>query len=73
MTTGSIALTVGIGLGRAYWSTVAAGVPAVAQPVVPVGVTALIVLAALAVGALLSVGPAYFATAIEPRDVLERD
>lgn len=63
----AIGVATGVVLGRAYWSNVAAGVPAVAQPVVPLATTALIVLGALTTGCLLVVGPARLATRIRPQ------
>ena len=52
-----IGVTIGVVLGRAYWSSVAAGVPALAQPVVPLGTTALVVLGTLMAGACSSWDP----------------
>lgn len=69
----AIGVATGVVLGRAYWSSVAAGVPAIAQPVVPLAMTALIVLGALATGCLLVVGPARLATRIRPATILQRD
>jgi hypothetical protein len=66
-------IVIGAVLGRAYWTSVAAGVPAVARPVVPLAMTALIALGALATGCLLVAGPARLATRIRPLEILHRD
>jgi len=69
----AIGMATGVVLGRAYWSSVAAGVPAVAQPVVPLALTAIVALGALAMGCLLVVGSARLATRIQPAGILQRD
>lgn len=68
-----IGIAGGVVLGRAYWSTVSAAVPAVAQPVVPLAMTVLVVLGALTGGCLLAAGPARLTTWIRPAEILERD
>jgi putative ABC transport system permease protein len=69
----AMAVAIGAVLGRAYWSAVAAGVPVLARPVVPLELSAVVVLGALAVGLVLAVGPAWLATRIRPAEVLQRD
>ena len=69
----AIGVAVGVVLGRGYWTSVAAGVPAVAQPVVPLAMTAIVVLGALALGCLLVAGPARLAMRIRPTEILQRD
>ncbi len=65
-------IVIGAVLGRAYWTSVAAGVPVAAQPVVPLAMVALIALGALATGCLLVAGPARLATRIRPAEILRR-
>jgi putative ABC transport system permease protein len=69
----AIGVAIGVVLGRGYWSSVAAGVPAVAQPVVPLATAAVVVLGALVIGCLLAVGPARLATRVQPARILQRD
>ena len=69
----AIGVAIGVVLGRGYWLSLAARVPAVAQSVVPLEITALIVLGALATGCLLVLRPARLATRVRPTEVLERD
>ncbi len=66
-------IVIGAVLGRAYWTSVASGVPVVAQPVVPLAMVALIALGALATGCLLVAGPARMATRIHPGEIFRRD
>ena len=68
-----LGIVIGTVLGRAYWTSVAAGVPAVAQPVVPLAMTALIALGAFATGRLLVAGPARLATRARSAEILQRD
>ena len=68
-----IGVAIGVVLGRAYWASVAARVPAVAQSVVPLALTALVVLGTLVVGCLLVVGPARSAGRLRPAEILRRD
>jgi MacB-like periplasmic core domain len=69
----AIGVAAGAVLGRAYWSTVAAGVPAIAQPVVPIALAALVALGTLATSCLLVIGPALLATRIPTAEILQQD
>ena len=66
-------IVIGAVLGRAYWTSVAVGVPVVAQPVVPLALVALIALGALATGCMLVARPARLAARIHPGEILRRD
>jgi hypothetical protein len=69
----AIGIATGAVLGRAYWSAVANGVPAVARPVVPLATTALVILATFVVGAALAMGLARIAVRGRPHVVLHRE
>jgi hypothetical protein len=62
----AIGIATGVFLGSAYWSAIANGVPAVARPVVPLGVTTLVTLGTLAVAGLVAFVPRLARSALQP-------
>jgi hypothetical protein len=68
-----IGISAGAVLGRTYWTSVATGVPSIAQPVLSLATTALVMTATLATGFVLAIGATPRAKRILLEDTIRRD